>query len=381
MLLAVASAVLVVVAVVAVWLKTGADGYYVLSPGQAPLVTASGECRPVGGGDFSTSSGQPCVQLVVPADRSHPVDGQILMVDVYQGKPTPWQYLLYKLHLLKRFGNHAVLLPNAAIVGNGTASQVSCQDAQQAVEATSAAPVAALRQLGYQVKENDLGAQVDTVLAGSAAAAAGLRCDDLITGVNGLPVHSAADVGKALSGLRPGTTIHVTVTRNDGKSDRTVPITARLGSLPALGGAPADPNKGFLGIETETRITYDLPIPLQAQVGSIGGPSDGLALALGFIDTLGGGHLTGGLKVAATGQIEPDGSVVEIGGAAQKAVAVRQAGAQVFLVPPGNYKEAKSAAGNVKVFAVASLSQALRDLESLGGQVPPPVSSTTTVPK
>jgi PDZ domain-containing protein len=359
-------------------LKVGADGYFVLSPGQAPLVTASPGCRAVGGGSFALPNGGPCVQLVVPADKIHTVRGAIYMVDVYQGKPSPWQYLLYKLGLLKRFGNNAVFVPNAAIIGRGTAAQISCQDTQQSVQATSAAPVAALRQLGYEVGETDLGAQVDTVLPGSPADAAGLHCNDLITAVNGHAVHTAEDVSAHLAGLEPGTTVEITVSREAGQATHTMHLTAQLGPTPALRGQPVNPNKGFLGIETETRTNYDLPFPLSAEVGSIGGPSDGLALALGFIDTLSEGHLTGGLKVAATGQIEPNGDVVEIGGAAQKAVAVRRAGATVFLVPPANLADAKSTAGNLKVYPVSTLSQALDVLKSLGGQVPPPPPTTTT---
>src|SRR5947209_16036035 len=52
-------------------LKIGADGYYVLSPGQAPVVTASALCKP-SGSDFALPDGRPCVQLVLPPDQTHP---------------------------------------------------------------------------------------------------------------------------------------------------------------------------------------------------------------------------------------------------------------------------------------------------------------------
>ena len=103
---------------------------------------------------------------------------------------------------------------------------------------------------------------------------------------------------------------------------------------------------------------------------------DGLALALGFINSLTQGRLTGGRKVAATGEIDTSGKVYEIGGVAEKAVAVRNAGAQVFLVPSGNYADAKKEAGKVKVYTVSSLDQALAILKSLGGQVPPAPAGT-----
>ena len=370
--------VIVLFAGLVLYLKLGADRYYVLSPGEAPLVTASQECRAAGGGSYALRDGRPCVQLVVPADKVHQTTGSIMMVDVYEGKPNPWEYLLYKVGLLNVFENGAEFVPNKYIIGNGTPQQLSCQNTQQAVQATSSAPVAALRRLGYKVGEEDLGAQIDTVVPGTAAAAAGLQCNDLVTDIDGHAVHSAGDVAAALHGLGPGSEARITVSRTGSAgSSRTLVLTARLTGTPALAGNPPDPKKGFLGVVSETRTKYDLPFPVSAQVGSIGGPSDGLALALGFIDTLSEGHLTGGLHVAATGAIDPNGNVIEIGGAAQKAIAVRHAGAQVFFVPVANYAAAKSKAGSMRVFAVSTLDQALRDLQSLGGQIPPATGGTS----
>src|SRR5579863_5417104 len=147
--------VVLVVAGLVVLLKIGADRYYVISPGDAPIVTASASCRPAGGGSYELPGGDPCVQLVVPAGRAHPVQGSIMMVDVFEGKPNPWQFLQYELGV---FDKHSVFVPSRQIV-NGSAAQLHCQDTQQAAQATSAAPVAALRRLGYPVAETDLGAQ------------------------------------------------------------------------------------------------------------------------------------------------------------------------------------------------------------------------------
>ena len=350
------------------WLKVGADGYYVLTPGNAPLVTASNACRSIGGGSFALPNGKPCVQLLVPGGRNHTADDSIMMVDVEQAKANPWQYLLYRLHALRTFGVVAEFNSNHDFLGNVPASQLSCQDAQEAYQATSQAPVAALRRLGYTVKEEDLGAQVDLVLPGTPAAAAGLQCNDLITSVNGKNTQTAAQVTAALHGVPAGTTVHLTVLR--GSAKKAVSITAQLEALPGQNGAPPNPKQGFLGVETETRLVYDFPVSVSADVGSIGGPSDGLALALGFMNSLTQGRLTGGYKVAATGEIDTSGKVYAIGGAAEKAVAVREAGAQIFLVPTANYADAKREAGKVKVYAVSSLDQALAILKSLGGQVP-----------
>jgi PDZ domain-containing protein len=86
-------------------------------------------------------------------------------------------------------------------------------------------------------------------------------------------------------------------------------------------------------------------------------------------------NLTGGLKVAATGTMSIDGTVGDVGGVAQKTVAVRGAGANVFLVPPQEYAVAKAHAGpHLKVYAVSTIGEAVHILESLGGRV----SQTTT---
>ena len=102
----------------------------------------------------------------------------------------------------------------------------------------------------------------------------------------------------------------------------------------------------------------------------------------GVVNVLSNGKLTGGHRVAATGTISLNGAVGDVGGVAQKAVAVRRAGAQVFLVPPQELKAAQSEAGpNLRVLPVSTLGQALRDLARLGGTIPnKPVAKVATGP-
>jgi PDZ domain-containing protein len=363
-------ALLLVVAGVAIWAVVGASGYYVLSPGQAPVVTASADCKPVGGGSFVLPGGTPCVQLVVPSSAAHPLSGSIMMVDVYEGKATPLQFLAHELPLVRRLVGSDEFVP-ASEVTSGSASQLQCQNTEEAEQATSAAPVAALRQLGYRVTESSIGVQIDTVLPGTPAAAAGVRCGDVITAVDSVPTDDVAALTTALQSYRVGQVVTLTLQRTTASGGAGVlRLPVRLAGTPALDDQPAQPHRPYLGIVIEDRTRYNLPFPISAEVGSIGGPSDGLALALGFVDTLSQGRLTGGMKVAATGAITATGQVQAIGGAAQKAIAVRRAGAQVFLVPSANYAAAKSQAGGMKVLAVNTLGQAISDLESLGGVAP-----------
>ena len=103
----------------------------------------------------------------------------------------------------------------------------------------------------------------------------------------------------------------------------------------------------------------------------IGGPSAGLSMTLGIMDKLSSGRLTGNRVVAATGTIDQHGNVGDVGGVAEKTIAVERAGATVFFVPKVEYQAAESkATPQLKVYGVNNLDQVLRILESLGGKVP-----------
>ena len=62
----------------------------------------------------------------------------------------------------------------------------------------------------------------------------------------------------------------------------------------------------------------------------------------------------------------------DVGGVAQKTVAVENAGATIFMVPPQEYRAAMSKdRPGLKVYAVSTLDQALAVLAAHGGKVPP----------
>jgi PDZ domain-containing protein len=122
--------------------------------------------------------------------------------------------------------------------------------------------------------------------------------------------------------------------------------------------------------------TTGAPFPVTIDSAGIIGPSAGLAFTLGLIAKLDPADLTGGQRIAATGTMSLDGTVGDVGGVAQKTAAVRNAGATVFFVPVPELKVAEAHAGKtLKVFAVANVSQALADLEQLGGHLDHAASS------
>ena len=135
-------------------------------------------------------------------------------------------------------------------------------------------------------------------------------------------------------------------------------------------GPPVRPT-AYLGIDPVTQQDWQFPVKVTVHTENIGGPSAGLAMTLGIIDKLSSGRLTGNHIVAATGTMDPEGNVGDVGGVAQKTVAVEQAGATVFFVPSVELKAAESkATPQLHVYPVDNLDQVLRILERLGGQVP-----------
>lgn len=351
--------------------QQAASRYYTFAPGTAPRLTASSACRPRGsGGSLALPDGTPCARLVVPSSRAHRIDGEILMVDVLVGPASAGEYLESKLGFLHTFHDGMRLLPRSEVLGQTPPSQFNCQGSEEMAQATADASVAALRTLGYAVTLAHLGAKLALVGPGTPAASAGLRCGDVVQAVGGTPVRTAEDLVRAIQAAHPGDKVAITVERAAGGKHETLHLDARLSGAPAEQDQPADPSRAFLGVSAYDDVRFNLPFHVGVQVGDIGGPSAGLAMTLGLLDALSGGRLTGGHRVAATGVISPDGSIGPVGGVAQKAVAVREAGAQYFLVPKQEYAKALSEARSMKVLPVTSLSQALEDLRALGGSLP-----------
>lgn len=216
----------------------------------------------------------------------------------------------------------------------------------------------AFEQLGYDAITGD-GAQVVQIVEGSPADGV-IELGEAIVGVDGDEVELHSEAVTALGEHRPGDRVTLAVEGEDG---RRRDVEVRLATHPAEAGRP------FLGVTLRTREPrFDFPFDVQIASDRIGGPSAGLAFTLEVLDVLTEGELTGGRKVAATGTMELDGTVGQVGGVAQKAVAVTDAGVELFLVPEGELEEARRHAGrNLRVEAVGTLEDALRILSTFGG--------------
>jgi PDZ domain-containing protein len=79
-----------------------------------------------------------------------------------------------------------------------------------------------------------------------------------------------------------------------------------------------------------------------------------------------GRNVDRGYKVAATGELALDGTVVEIGAVHQKVLDARKTDVDVFLVPAGdNAVEARKYARGLRVIPVKTFRQALQALATL----------------
>ena len=192
---------LIAVLVVALVASHEAGGYYLFSPGTAPVITLSAKCQLSGNGELFLPDGTPCVRLVLPRDKTHNIDGELMMVDVEVGPAGPIDWLEYEVGLL---GSSRQLYPVAVYAGPTPTSELGCQDTQEMVDANEDSALAALAQLHYKVAEDSLGVQVDAVYAGTPAWRAGLKCDDLITAVNGKEVKTAPELTALLGRMGPG---------------------------------------------------------------------------------------------------------------------------------------------------------------------------------
>ena len=110
------------------------------------------------------------------------------------------------------------------------------------------------------------------------------------------------------------------------------------------------------------------PSDISISLAKTGGPSGGLAFALGIVELLTPENILRGRSVASTGTIDAEGNVGGIGGVAEKILAAEKAGATLILVPTSNCQDLAPGVATIpkgiKVAAVSSLKEALTALNS-----------------
>jgi PDZ domain-containing protein len=288
--------------------------------------------------------------VTVPGGHDQTDGGGIYYVDVLERKAS----LLERIFPGLREGS--TLVEHDDITPPGFTDKERIEADRRAMELSQQiASAVALRQLGYKVRISLNGVRVAEI-SGNSNAIGKLKPGDVILAVAGKRVYTTTQLRDVVGGHRVGDVLRVTI-RRKGTQRR---VDVRTGREQGTG-------RPILGIlaETSPALAIDMPLKIKFNLRNVGGPSAGLAFALQILEER-GRNVDHGYRIAATGVIEPDGSVGAIGGVKQKTIGARKAHVDVFLVPAGdNYREARKYAHGLRIIPVKSFQQALRVLATL----------------
>jgi PDZ domain-containing protein len=305
------------------------------------------------GGELPVSA-----RVTVDGAKTYKPKGDVLLLFVRErARVNVWRYVQAKLD------SEIDIYPEQEFTGGQSPAEIRAGAVADMASSQIAAKKVALEEVGYKVPLVSRGVVVLATVPGRPADGS-LQQGDVILSIDGKAITNDDTLSKQIRTHRPGDKVALVVRR--GGHDRRVSVGTEANEQ----GDPA------IGVIVSQQYKY--PVDVKIDTSDIGGPSAGLAMTLAIIDNLTPGDLTGGSKVAVTGTISPDGTVGEIGGIAQKAVAVRAAHAALFIVPKCTDPQGKAVceqdlaqvrknSGDTKVVAVANLAEALAALRKGGG--------------
>jgi PDZ domain-containing protein len=284
--------------------------------------------------------------IQVQGHRTYRDDGELRMTTVYVSRPRA-DIRLYELMTDWLSRKDAVYPYDAVYQQNETDEDSKTEGAVDMVSSQDAAVAVALHELGFQAKP-----AIEVLFVDPGSPADGrLRVRDIFLRVNGQKITDADQLKQAISGTEPGEAVHFTVLR-DGRHAEVSVVPEEDEGEPRVG---IQLGGGFIfPFEVEVNINPD-----------IGGPSAGLMFSLGIYDTLTPGSLTGGQTVAGTGTIDASGKVGPIGGIQQKIAGASGDGAELFLVPPDNCKDAIGAQnGDMRLVKAPTMHSAVESIQA-----------------
>jgi Lon-like protease len=239
-----------------------------------------------------------------------------------------------------------------------TAQQADQQNAEEFSQSQDSAKVAALAALKIPVPSRVI---VAAVVKGGASEGV-LHAGDVIKAVDGAAISRADQVATAVTKHKPGEPVTFTVIRAaDAKKNSTVTQDVRITTRKS---ADSGPSRAVVGIQAG--VEHIFPFTIDIKLADVGGPSAGMMFALGIVDKLTPGSLTGGTFVAGTGTIDDNGTVGPIGGISLKTIGARDKGAKYFLTPADNCGEAaKDIPSGLTLVKVKTLNDAMTALQDI----------------
>jgi len=288
--------------------------------------------------------------IEIPSEKTYPTSGALDMLTVNvvgdREQSPSWLEVAQAW-----FDRSKAVLPLDAIYPPGeTVQQSNEQAAVDMQNSQKDAIAAALKRLGHTLPS----AVSVGGFSPSSPSKGILENGDTILSVNGVTADSVAGLKAVVAKTGAGVPVSITVERSG--ETKTVTVTPELST-------GADPVP-IIGIYPS--ISYTYPFEVKIQLQDVGGPSAGQMFALGIIDKLTPGSITGGAKVAVTGTIDADGKIGPIGGIRQKLYGAKNAGATWFLAP---YSDCDEVTGHIpsglRVLAVKTLDDSLAALKAI----------------
>ncbi|MEA2508652.1 MAG: Lon-like protease [Actinomycetota bacterium] len=252
------------------------------------------------------------------------------------------------------FRSDQTIVLRQQVTGGQSIPQLLHENRQMMDSSQKQAEAAVLPRLNLGHPTGD-GAQIEATAPGSPSQDV-LRKGDVVVAVDGHKVDTTCAAGRLVQARSVGDVIALTVERDGSRKQVSIKVASN----------PQDPRAPYLGVVwQDVHYRFHPQVHVSFATGRIVGPSAGLLLALSLYDKLTPGDLTGGRKIAGTGTIQCDGAVGPIGGIQQKVSAAQSQGAQIFLAPDSEAKDALAVAHDIKVVPISSFDGAVNYLENL----------------
>lgn len=319
------------------------------------LLAAGAVARPAfvtdaAGPTFNTIGEHDGKQLIgIQGLPTYPTEGNLDLTTVYvSGGPNGPTSALSVLGAWLDPGSTA--FPSDAVYSPDlTTEDVASQNVADMTDSQSSAQAAAAGYLGIDYAET---LRVTGVAPDAPASALGEG--DVLLALDGEPITGYDQLGRLLN-EGEGAPATLTYRTSDGEEE-SAEVTPRR-----------DDASGRYLIGLYLQRDFDFPFEVSYGLEQVGGPSAGTMFALGIIDELTEGSMTGGKHFAGTGTIDAEGEVGSIGGIRQKLIGAHDAGATVFLAPADNCDEvAGHVPDGLSVVEVSTLDEAADAVERIG---------------
>lgn len=332
--------------------STSSSGTSAASTGSASS-SASGSSS---GSSASASASGSSAILTVTGTRTYAADGALRMTTVSVMGCPGYKVTAFDLIGAWLHSDRKVLDRDAVCPSSMTAEQVDAVNQAEMTSSQDSAVVAALMETGLA---RSMVLTIEQVA--DEQKDSGLEAGDVITSVTPdggatTTITTYAQLHDLMQTIPEGTRVTVGVTR-DGKA-----TSATLTTLAPSSGD--QPSGSMLGVALSVRADSDVDATFG--LSDVGGPSAGTMFALGIIDEVTPGDLTGGEDIAGTGTISVSGEVGAIGGIQQKMAGARASGSDYFLAPASNCDEVVGhEPDGMGVYAVSTLHEAVEAVEAI----------------